>query len=1267
MSVETHKLVGQLQTRIEELTQALANSQDKVKDLTNQLETSQKDNQKILDVSHQLSETVNLQEVYSTLTQNIIATGIDRCVIHRCSNLDAENVPLTGQTVFIADVDQDRISSGQNEHFSIHDYPVLHQAVRDQVSLVINDLEKDDRLSEPEQSYFRRYGTRSLIIIPLIVRRHVVRLVSIEGRQPGNFKKHALNLYQIFCNQATVALENVRQVERTATALAGAQSLYRAGRVLASTSTLQATLEEALIEFLYSLNLDQGGITLITADREYGQLMAYCQNYELQDVERLVFPINEEIPYQRVLLSGQPFVSTDAPNDPQLAGFQSFNPDAFPKSLLEAPLILQGETIGWIGADAVREYRDFSQREIDLARAMADQVAIAIQNHRLLEETKRRADQFRTVAEVGETVSGLIELDEVLNNTVNLIRDRFGFYQVSIFLVDEAKTWAVVRASTGEVGKIMVDRPHRLEVGGQSIVGYVTARARPRIALDVGQDAVHFKNPLLPDTRSEMALPLIARGMVIGALDVQSVEANAFQEEDIETLQIMANQLATAIENARLFEQTQRRLMDQAMLYGIGTKISTTLNLQEATDILVAETAEALSVAECTLAVVEGDQNFCVISDYVRQSSKLPGFQGIQFNLNDTAAKSKILGMQEYVARIDELPDHISGLEIDYLRKHQGTALATVPVLLRNEVIALLTILDDTPSRRFTEDNITLLDSIALQAANAIQNARLFEAARESQTFMKSIIDEIPDAIFIKDREHKWAVVNRAFAEGIIGQPEEKLIGRTDHDYMPPEIANRSWERDKIMFESGEIQENERPNVDPDGKVRTVYSRKIPLTLNSTDGKPDYLIGIIQDVTERKEREAERERLIEETQRNLERTQSLYRLSHALTTSTESQSTMEAVLDEYLHLLNLKQGSIVLINQADEYSQIQTLYVDGQPIASNLNLPLEQDRVTQHLLQHPNPLVIEDMHTHPLTRNNRDMRPAPAAAMLVIPLEIGEQLAGLITAESTERGHTFTPSDIALGEAIADQLGIWLENRQLLAEAQYRSNLLQTAAEVSGVAGSILEEEELITSSVNLIRDKFDFYYVGLFLLDDRKEWAVLRAGTGEAGRMQIEKGHRLKVGSESMIGWSVQNRQARIALDVGEERVHFQNPYLPDTHSEMALPLISRDEVIGALTVQSIERGAFSDEDITVLQTMANQLANALTNARLYKATQSAAQRETIIREISGKIRNSISVDDIMKTTVTELSKVLGSSQGGITLKINESDEGKKQMIEES
>jgi GAF domain-containing protein len=135
------------------------------------------------------------------------------------------------------------------------------------------------------------------------------------------------------------------------------------------------------------------------------------------------------------------------------------------------------------------------------------------------------------------------------------------------------------------------------------------------------------------------------------------------------------------------------------------------------------------------------------------------------------------------------------------------------------------------------------------------------------------------------------------------------------------------------------------------------------------------------------------------------------------------------------------------------------------------------------------------------------------------------------------------------------------------------------------------------------------------------------------------------------MIGWSVQNREARIALDVGEEAVHFQNPILPDTHSEMALPLISRDEVIGALTVQSVERGAFSDEDITLLQTMADQLANAIANARLYEASQRAARREALIKEITTKVRASTDLDTILQTTIKEIGDAIGSKRAYIHL----------------
>ena len=184
----------------------------------------------------------------------------------------------------------------------------------------------------------------------------------------------------------------------------------------------------------------------------------------------------------------------------------------------------------------------------------------------------------------------------------------------------------------------------------------------------------------------------------------------------------------------------------------------------------------------------------------------------------------------------------------------------------------------------------------------------------------------------------------------------------------------------------------------------------------------------------------------------------------------------------------------------------------------------------------------------------------------------------------------------------------------LTQRAAHRALQLQTAAEVSRSASSILDSEELIPQTVNLIRERFDLYYVGLFLVDESGEWtgepgrwAVLRAGTGEAGEAMMAAGHKLEVGGESLIGQCVANQEARIALDVGQAAVRFDNPHLPDTHSEMALPLISRGQAVGALSIQSTERAAFSEEDIVILQTMVSQVATAIENTRLLDQTQEA------------------------------------------------------------
>ncbi len=181
-----------------------------------------------------------------------------------------------------------------------------------------------------------------------------------------------------------------------------------------------------------------------------------------------------------------------------------------------------------------------------------------------------------------------------------------------------------------------------------------------------------------------------------------------------------------------------------------------------------------------------------------------------------------------------------------------------------------------------------------------------------------------------------------------------------------------------------------------------------------------------------------------------------------------------------------------------------------------------------------------------------------------------------------------------------------------------RSSYLEASAEVGRAVTSILEMDRLIRQVVGLIQERFALYYVGLFLIDEAGEWAVLRAGTGEAGRAMLARGHRLRIGGGSMIGWCIANAQARVALDVGEDAVRLATPELPETRSEAALPLRSRGQVRGALTIQSDRPAAFDETTIAVLQLMADQVAIAIDNVLLLTESREAVEA---MRQAYGEI----------------------------------------------
>jgi GAF domain-containing protein len=218
--------------------------------------------------------------------------------------------------------------------------------------------------------------------------------------------------------------------------------------------------------------------------------------------------------------------------------------------------------LAWVTIAGLRMLHQISERPQKIAKDIAKVLVEERQTmeDRVLERTQeleKRTNQLNATTFVARQTAEIRELNTLLQDTVKLITEQFGFYHAGIFLINERGDYAVLQSASSEGGKQMLERGHRLQVGAQGIVGYVASERQARIALDVGEDAVYFNNPYLPQTRSEVAIPLIVRDMLIGVLDIQSMERKAFNEDDLNIFQTLADQIAIAIDNIHLLRESQ--------------------------------------------------------------------------------------------------------------------------------------------------------------------------------------------------------------------------------------------------------------------------------------------------------------------------------------------------------------------------------------------------------------------------------------------------------------------------------------------------------------------------------------------------------------------------------------------------------------------------------------------------------------------------------------------------------------------------------------
>jgi signal transduction histidine kinase/DNA-binding response OmpR family regulator len=507
------------------------------------------------------TRSLELKEILNEMLGKVLdAVGFEAGLISMVEG-DQGNLGLVVQQNLPASIEQNLRSKGLQG--------TLCALVYDQNAPI--NLENISENPPVDTSGLVKLGFVSYLGVPLQSKGNVLGTLCIFGRQHRPGQGAFITLLQTAGQQIGIAIENAQLFSQTQQALSETEVLYNASAELNQANTYQDILQ--VLQKFTILDAADKNVSLNLYDRPW-------RGEELPDWIHLIarsgsLPDQSFSPRYQV----SAFPAARQTLRPDRASFiEDFNAVELDentrrlyeqtfqaKSTIFIPLVVGGQWIGFING-VYGEQTHFPLPQVRRLMVLASQAAVSLQNIRLLEESRRRANQLETAAEIARDTSSTLAIDTLLNRVVNLVCDRFGYYHASVFLIDQGGKYAVVQASTGKAGEEMIRRGHKLPVGSQSVIGVVTARGEPIVINDVSSSPIHKPNWMLPRTRSELGLPLKIGENITGALDVQSDQVEAFTPDDISVLQVLADQVAVALDNARSYEISQQAVEEMREL-----------------------------------------------------------------------------------------------------------------------------------------------------------------------------------------------------------------------------------------------------------------------------------------------------------------------------------------------------------------------------------------------------------------------------------------------------------------------------------------------------------------------------------------------------------------------------------------------------------------------------------------------------------------------------------------------------------------------------
>ena len=594
--------------------------------------------------------------------------------------------------------------------------------------LLVRDFEIERESLPARPRYISANPPRSAVFVPLLVGETVLGAMAIQSRQANAFSERDLRFLSIIANHAAAALENGRLLEQAQRRAAHLELLSEVSQQINAIQPLPALYRQ---------------VVELAAEKFSGCEVSFFE--QVADSLILRATTREEWRGQAVILKtgdgpvGQaaslrvPVVIQNLPEYPR--DMSDLRPAANPQAEIALPIEIDERVLGVLDVQS-RGGAVFDEAMLPVFKSLAEQLAFAILEAQIYTTERRRAEQLAAIAQVSRTVTSTLELDDLLDEVLDLVAEReyFGYKRAHIFLAQDDRL--IFRAGIGKGAA-------RWSVEGLAHAldgpGLIAKAGRTGQAVSVGDTALHpdyLPGPGLEDTRSEMAAPMMMAGRLLGVFDVQFEQADVFTQDDAQTLQTLADTLAVAVRNARLFEVERRRRRLAEILREVSAALTATLHLDSVFDLILNGLARVLGYSAASILLVNEAGGLVL-----RASRGAPeAIKALGTTLNvKLFPRGETFPATVDFSHVDQLGDYHALLTLPEPHTCLGAILA-----LRGEHLGYLTV-DRVGAGHFSAEDVELITAFASQAAIAIENARLYNAQLE-QAWMSTTLLQVAEA-----------------------------------------------------------------------------------------------------------------------------------------------------------------------------------------------------------------------------------------------------------------------------------------------------------------------------------------------------------------------------------------------------------------------------------------------------------------------------------------------------------------------------------------